>query len=120
VDRAGKHVLVEKPLALNAAQATEIAELAAGKGLFCMEALWTLFLPQFDIIRQILDSGMLGEIRTVFADHGEYFTADHRILRLDLAGGPLLDLGTYPVSFANWVLPDATEIRPSGSPIPLA
>ncbi|HEY7272904.1 MAG TPA: Gfo/Idh/MocA family oxidoreductase [Actinoplanes sp.] len=115
---AGKHVLVEKPLALNAAQAGEIAQLAAGKGLFCMEALWTLFLPKFDVIRQILDSGMLGEIRTVLADHGEYFTADHRILRLDLAGGPLLDLGTYPVSFANWVLPEATDVRAVGQPHP--
>ena len=115
---AGKHVLVEKPLALNAAQATEIAQLAAGNGLFCMEALWTFFLPKFDVIRQILDSGMLGEIRTVLADHGEYFTADHRIMRLDLAGGPLLDLGTYPVSFATWVLPAATEVRAGGQPHP--
>ena len=115
---AGKHVLVEKPLAINVAQATEIAQLAAAKGLFCMEALWTFFLPKFDVVRQILDSGMLGDIRTVLADHGEHFTPDHRIMRLDLAGGPLLDLGTYPVSFATWVLPEATRVHAVGQPHP--
>jgi predicted dehydrogenase len=115
---AGKHVLVEKPLAINVAQAAEIARLAAGTGLFCMEALWTFFLPKFDVVRQILDSGMLGEIRTVLADHGEHFTPEHRIMRLDLAGGPLLDLGTYPVSFATWVLPGATRVEAAGQPHP--
>jgi predicted dehydrogenase len=115
---AGKHVLVEKPLAINVAQATELAQVAADKGLFCMEALWTFFLPKFAVVRQILDAGMLGEIRTVLADHGEHFTADHRIMRLDLAGGPLLDLGTYPVSFATWILPELTQVRALGQPHP--
>jgi predicted dehydrogenase len=101
---AGKHVLVEKPLALNAAQAGEMAQLATDAGLFCGEALWTYFLPKFDVVRQLLDDGVLGEIRTVMADHGVHFTPDHRIMRKELAGGPLLDLGTYPVSFARWVL----------------
>jgi hypothetical protein len=68
---AGKHILVEKPLALNAAQATEIARLAADRGRFCAEALWTFFLPKFDIVRQLLADGVLGEVRTVLADHGE-------------------------------------------------
>ncbi|MER6072902.1 Gfo/Idh/MocA family oxidoreductase [Streptomyces sp. NPDC001817] len=49
----GKHTLVEKPLALDAHQATEIAELAAARGLFCAEALWTFFLPRFDVVRQV-------------------------------------------------------------------
>jgi predicted dehydrogenase len=113
---AGKHTLVEKPLGLNAAQATEIARLAADRGLFCMEALWTFFLPKFDIIRQVLDSGVLGEVRTVLAEHGEYFTADHRIMRPELAGGPLLDLGTYPVAFATWVLGAPERVLAAGQP----
>ena len=71
--------------------------LAAERGLFCMEALWTFCLPKFDVVRQLLDAGALGEVRTVLADLGESFAADHRILRADLAGGPMLDLGTYPV-----------------------
>ena len=115
---AGKHVLVEKPLALNAAQATGIAQLAADRGRFCAEALWTFFLPRFDVVRQLLDDGALGEVRTVQADHGEHFTADHRILRPDLAGGPLLDLGTYPVSLATWVLGPPRRVLAVGQPHP--
>ncbi|QOV41324.1 Gfo/Idh/MocA family oxidoreductase [Streptomyces ferrugineus] len=113
---AGKHVLVEKPLGLNAGQAAEIAELAAERGLFCAEALWTFFLPRFDVVRQVLGSGLLGEVRSVLADLGEYFdpAGGHRILRADLAGGPLLDLGTYPVSLATWVLGTPDTVQASG------
>jgi predicted dehydrogenase len=69
-----------------------------------MEALWTLFLPRYDVLRQLLADGVIGEVRTVLADHGEAFGPDHRIFRPDLAGGPLLDLGTYPVALSTWVL----------------
>ena len=116
--RAGKHTLVEKPLALNAVQATELSELASAQGVFLMEALWTMFLPKFDVIRQLLETGAMGEIKTVLADHGEYFTDDHRIMRSDLAGGPLLDLGTYPISFAAWILGEPATIQASGQPHP--
>ncbi|MEU1557170.1 Gfo/Idh/MocA family oxidoreductase [Streptomyces scabiei] len=115
---AGKHTLVEKPLALDAAQAAEIARLATERGLFCAEALWTFFLPRFDVVRQVLGSGVLGEVRTVWAEHGEHFTAGHRILRADLAGGPLLDLGTYPVSLAVSVLGDPLEVQAYAQPHP--
>ena len=56
-------------------------DVAAAQGLFCMEALWTFFLPKFDVVRQLLESAALGEVRTVLADMGEHFTADHRIMR---------------------------------------
>ena len=115
---AGKHTLVEKPIGLNAAQAAEIAALATSQGVFCMEALWTFFLPKFDVIRQLLADGVLGQVRTVNADHGEYFAADHRIMRPELAGGPLLDLGTYPVSFATWVLGPPVNVLAAGQPHP--
>lgn len=115
---AGKHTVVEKPLALNADQAADIARLATGRGRFCMEALWTFFLPKFDIVRQLLDAGALGEVRTVLAEYGEHFTAEHRILRPDLAGGPLLDLGTYPVSLATWVLGPPARVLAAGQPHP--
>jgi predicted dehydrogenase len=117
---AGKHVLVEKPLALNASEARRLKEAARRKGVFLMEAFWSAFLPKFDVIRQLLADGALGRVRTVIADHGEWFPPEHRIMRSELAGGPMLDLGTYPVAFATLALggPDRViaigEDAPSG------
>jgi predicted dehydrogenase len=113
---AGKHVLVEKPLALNANQAAELGGIAAAQRVFCMEALWTLFLPKFDVVRQLLDTHALGRVHTVIADHGEFFRPEHRIMRHDLAGGPLLDLGTYPVALAHWVLGPPASVFAAGEP----
>lgn len=100
---AGKHVLVEKPIALNGRQAREIVDLAARKGLLVMEAMWTRALPHMVRIREIIAAGTLGEVRTLIADHTQAFTDDpsHRINNLALGGGALLDLGVYPVSFAS-------------------
>ncbi|RSM69472.1 oxidoreductase [Actinoplanes sp. ATCC 53533] len=114
----GRHVLVEKPLGLNAGQATELAELAAARGVFCAEALWSFFLPRYDVVRQVLRDGLLGDVHTVLADCGEHFDPEHRIMRADLAGGPLLDLGTYPVSFATWVLGEPTTLLAASQPHP--
>ena len=75
-------------------------------------------LPKFDATRQLLETGALGEIRPVIADHGEHFTDDHRIMRHDLAGGPLLDLGTYPISFVAWILGAPATVLAAGQPHP--
>jgi predicted dehydrogenase len=115
---AGKPVLIEKPLALNAQQAREIADAAREAGVFAMEALWSVCLPKFDVVRQVLTAGTLGPIRTVTADLGEYFARDHRILRRDLAGGPVLDLGTYPVALATWVLGRPATVQALAQPDP--
>lgn len=115
---AGKHVLIEKPMALNTSQVDDIAEVARRNGLFCMEAMWTLFLPKFDVIDQVLGSGALGDVHTVIADYGEHFAADHRIMRADLAGGPLLDLGTYLVMLATHVLGVPDRVQATGQPAP--
>ncbi|GAA5197055.1 Gfo/Idh/MocA family oxidoreductase [Microbacterium jejuense] len=99
---AGKHVLVEKPFTLNAAEAEAVREAAAERGLLAMEAMWTRYLPHMIRIREIVASGVLGEIRAVTADHTQRITSDpaHRLNALELGGGALLDLGIYPVSFA--------------------
>ena len=101
---AGKHVLVEKPVGLDAGEARLIGAAAERAGVLCTEAMWTLFLPRYDVVRQLLDDGVLGDLRVVLADMGEWFDDAHRIMRPELAGGPLLDLGTYPVTLATWVL----------------
>ena len=107
---AGKHVVVEKPFALNATQGQRIADEAQSRGLFCMEAYWTAFLPKFDVLRQLLDVGALGEVTAVVADFGEWFDPDHRIHRRELAGGPMLELGTYLISLVHDVVGSPDEI----------
>jgi predicted dehydrogenase len=113
---AGKHVLVEKPLGLNADQARDIAGRAEAAGVFAAEAMWTFFLPKFDVIRHILDAGTLGTITTVVAEYGEHFDPAHRIFNPDLAGGPLLDLGTYPLALVTEVLGSPQQLAAMGQP----
>ena len=103
---AGKHVLIEKPVTLDADEASAIRDLAVDRGLVAMEAMWTRYLPHMARIRELVASGSLGEIRTVIADHTQALPTDpaHRLNALELGGGALLDLGIYPVSFAVDVL----------------
>jgi len=112
--QAGKHVLIEKPLALNAQQGQALAELAQAKGLLCMEAMWCDFLPKYDVISQLLEDGVLGDLHTLLADHGEFFTSDHRIFNADLAGGPMLDLGSYLIGFSIKVAGAPASIYAAG------
>lgn len=116
--RAGKHTLVEKPLGATADEARQIEAVARAAGVFCMEAYWTAFLPKFDVLRQLLDSGAVGEPLSVVADFGEWFADDHRILRPELAGGPLLDLGTYLIAFALDVLGPVQEVLARADRVP--
>jgi predicted dehydrogenase len=104
--RAGKHVLVEKPFTMNAAEAEELVAEARERGLFLMEAMWARFLPHMVEIRRLLAGGTLGDIVMVSADHGQWFAEDpaFRLFARELGGGALLDLGIYPVSFASMVL----------------
>jgi predicted dehydrogenase len=114
---AGKHVLVEKAFTQNAAQAVEGAAAAAAAGVVVMEAMWSRFLPHYDVVRQLLADGALGDLVTVTADHGQYFDFDpgSRLFDPDLAGGALLDLGIYPVSFAAFVQGTPTSVQASGT-----
>jgi predicted dehydrogenase len=115
---AGKHVLVEKPMGVDAAQAEEVSAAAATAGVLCMEAMWTLFLPRFDVVRQVLEQGLLGDVRTVLADHGERFDPPHRILDPAMAGGSLLDLGCYLTALATWTLGPAQDVYATGEMTP--
>lgn len=107
----GKHVLCEKPFTVNAAQMEELIALAREKNLFMMEAVWTRFLPAIGKLRELLAGGTIGEVLTVKADFsitGE-FAAEHRLRNKALAGGALLDLGIYPITFASIVFGEQPE-----------
>jgi len=110
---AGKHVLVEKPFTLNAAEARQIVERARGKNLVVLEAMWTRFLPHMKRIHEIIDAGTLGVLRSVSAEHRQFLPTDpnHRLNSLKLGGGALLDLGIYPISFAFDILGAPTSVQ---------
>ena len=114
---AGKHVLVEKSFARNAADATVVVDAARRRGVALMEAMWTRFLPRTDIVRQLLHEGVLGEIETVIADHGQWFEFDptSRLFDPKLAGGALLDLGIYPLSYAVFALGVPQRLTANGT-----
>jgi predicted dehydrogenase len=112
----GKHVVVEKPFALNEGEAAAIRDRAAELGLFTMEAMWTRYLPHMLRLHEILESGVLGDVRGVMADHAMLLPSDpsHRLNDLALGGGALLDLGIYPISFAWDVLGAPASIAAVG------
>jgi predicted dehydrogenase len=104
--QAGKPVLVEKAFTMNSTEARELVAAARSRDLFLMEAMWTRFLPHIAEINRLVAEGALGEIISVTADHGQWFTKDaaFRLFAPELGGGALLDLGIYPVSFASMIL----------------
>jgi predicted dehydrogenase len=112
---AGKHILVEKPFAMNGAEAREIAAAARAAGTFAMEAMWTRYLPQTSVITQLIADGILGDIQLVTADHGQKMRPDHRVRSLEAGGGALLDLGIYPIAFTSQILGTPTAIHNVGS-----
>lgn len=114
---AGKPVLVEKAFTRNAAEATAVVETARTHGLLAVEAMWTRFLPHIDVVRRCVEDGLLGEVRAVEADHGQqlYPGGPQRLADPALAGGALLDLAIYPISFAHLVLGAFTAIQATGT-----
>jgi predicted dehydrogenase len=102
---AGKHVLCEKPLALNASEAALMIDTARRNGVFLMEAIWSRFLPAYVRLGELLDEGRIGTPLVVEADFGFNAPVDpaHRLFDLALGGGALLDLGIYPIQLCSLV-----------------
>ena len=96
---AGKHVLVEKPFALNAIEAKKVFDLAIQKNVFVMEALWTRFIPSTQKVLNLLKNGDIGIPISLNADFGikADFNRNSRLYNKELGGGSLLDIGIYPV-----------------------
>jgi predicted dehydrogenase len=114
---AGKHVLVEKPFAMNAVDGQAIADAARAAGVLVMEAMWTRYLPQSDVVRQSLRDGVIGDVHLVCADFGFVAPTDphHRLWDVARGGGALLDVGIYPISFASSILGPPATVSSVGS-----
>lgn len=114
---AGKHVLVEKAFTRNEAEAREVFDAARAAGVFVMEAMWTRFLPHVAALRAVIARGEIGEIVNISADHGQLITAQmaRRLHDPELAGGALLDLGVYPISFAQDLLGEPASVTAVGA-----
>ncbi|MHA7219003.1 Gfo/Idh/MocA family protein [Arthrobacter sp. MDT1-48-3] len=117
---AGKNVLCEKPITMDAEQARELADLARERGLFLMEAVWTRFLPSFRRALQIVRSGEIGTVRWLQADL--CFTAPvdpaSRLWDPAAGGGALLDLAVYPLTWALGVLGEPGAVAARGTLTP--
>jgi predicted dehydrogenase len=115
---AGKPVLVEKPFTMDAAEARDLAARARASGVFLMEAMWARFVPHMVRVRELLRDDALGDVRSLMADHCQWFVKDrtHRVFAPELGGGALLDLGIYPVSLASMVLGTPSTVTAVSDP----
>ena len=96
----GKHVICEKAFTINAEQARKIRTLAAEKGLYVAEAIWTRYMPSRKIINDVIQSGIIGTVNTLTANLSYNVAYKERIIFPELAGGALLDIGIYGLNFA--------------------
>jgi predicted dehydrogenase len=114
--RAGKHVLCEKPFALNARQGNRMVAEARTRGLFLMEAIWSRYLPAYRSLVDIIAAGRIGEPLLVEADFGvrRPLEPEHRLFDLALGGGALLDLGIYPIQLCSLVLGSPEHVVADG------
>ncbi|MET9731639.1 Gfo/Idh/MocA family oxidoreductase [Streptomyces sp. NPDC006458] len=109
---SGRNVLCEKAFTLNAREAEELVGLAREHGRFLMEAMWTYCNPLVLRLKALVEDGAIGEVRTIQADFGLSgpFPPDHRLRDPLQGGGALLDLGVYPVSFAQLLLGEPSDV----------
>ena len=121
--RAGKHILCEKPITLNHAEAMVVAEAARERGVFLMEAFMYRCHPQTARLVELLGSGVIGQVGVVQATFSFHagFNSEGRLFKNELGGGGILDVGCYTTSIARLVagvaqgLPFANPTRITGS-----
>lgn len=102
----GKHVLCEKAFTANARQAEEVLRLAESKGLLLTEAIWTRYMPMRQKIIEVINSGIIGRPTSLAANLGYPLEHSERMVKPELCGGALLDLGVYVLNFASMVFGD--------------
>lgn len=103
---AGKHVLAEKAITLNSQQLNELSSLAASKGLVLAEAMTIYHMPLFQDLKMRIDAGHFGPLELIQVNFGSFkeYKMDNRFFNPALAGGALLDIGVYALSFCNWFM----------------
>lgn len=102
---AGKPCLVEKAFMANRRQAKAVVELAHERKVFLAEAIWTRYQPVVNMVRELIDKGRIGTPRLLTATLGYSMGDKPRIMRADLCGGALLDLGVYVLNFVRMFFP---------------
>ncbi|MEP6896830.1 MAG: Gfo/Idh/MocA family oxidoreductase, partial [Chloroflexota bacterium] len=104
--KAGKPVLCEKPLTVNANEARQLIKVSQDNKVFLMEALWSRYLPIYTVVRQWLDDKAVGDISLMVGTFGFNAPKDanDRWQNPELAGGTLLDMGIYPIAISQWVM----------------
>jgi len=109
----GKHVLCEKPMAINQGQAKQMVQASKDNNVFLMEALWTRFNPSILKMVELIEQGSIGKVRYINADFTFYVLNTDpkaRLLNVELAGGSLLDMGVYPIFLSYLLLGKPKEI----------
>jgi predicted dehydrogenase len=103
---AGKHVLIEKPITVNAKEAAALQVLAAENGCFMMEGLWTRCLPAMILLKKMILEGAIGEVKALQISFGGMASTRYqqRLYSPELAGGVTLDMGIYPLSVACFLM----------------
>ncbi len=105
----GRNILVEKAFTANAKLAAEVISLAHDKGVFLCEAMWTRFLPALETIRSWIHDGRIGNVESVEADFSMKLSDRARMHNPALAGGALLDIGIYSLTFADLFLGERVD-----------
>ena len=117
---ANKHVLCEKPFALDSQQVREMITLAQNKNLFLSEAMWTAFLPSMTTLRKEISEGKIGHplmVQAEFGIHPEY-KKESRLFSPALGGGSIYDIGIYPIFLSLYLLGQPTDIKVTSIPAP--
>ena len=112
--RGGKHVLAEKSITLNSAELERVRALAKEKKLILAEAMTIYHMPLYRKLREILASGRLGKVNLITMNFGSFkeYDMQNRFFNRNLAGGAMLDIGVYALSFVRWFMESKPMTRP--------
>lgn len=107
----GKHILVEKSITLNSDELDEAILLAKEKGVVIGEAMTIYHMPIYKKLKEILESGKLGEVNLITMNFGSFkeYDMNNRFFNRNLAGGAMLDIGVYALSFIRWFMEETPD-----------